>query len=291
MRWDRDVMPGYGAGAVYHIARTVFPPTGSGRGLHSHDFAELFWIERGRGWHLVADRRLALASGDLVFVRPGDAHQFRVADAGGFSLVNLALPVAVLEPIRRRHFAGSGGTGARTAALVWPWRPEGLPLTVRLTPAQIDRLNGWAGQLAGMRQSLLEIEACLLDLFNEVCVARRPGTDQTGATLPAWLQEAVAQLQRPERIAGGAGALADLAGRSAEHISRIVRARTGMTTTQFILGLKLERAARQLRMTDRAILEVALDCGLGNAAYFYRVFKRRYGLTPRHYRLRQQTVF
>jgi AraC family cel operon transcriptional repressor len=142
-----------------------------------------------------------------------------------------------------------------------------------------------------MRQSLLEIEACLLDLFNEVCVARRPGMDQTGATLPAWLQEAVAQLQRPERIAGGAGALADLAGRSAEHISRTVRARTGMTTTQFILGLKLERAARQLRMTDRAILEVALDCGLGNLAYFYRVFKRRYGLTPRHYRLRQQTVF
>jgi AraC family cel operon transcriptional repressor len=65
---------------------------------------------------------------------------------------------------------------------------------------------------------------------------------------------------------------------------------THLSCTKLILARKLGRAARQWRMTDRPILDVAMDCGLGNLAYFYRLFQRRYGLTPRHYRLRQQTV-
>jgi AraC-like DNA-binding protein len=60
--------------------------------------------------------------------------------------------------------------------------------------------------------------------------------------------------------------------------------------TKLIPARKLGHAARQLRMTDGPILDAAMDCGLGNLAYFYRPFERRYGLTPRHSRLRQQTV-
>ena len=43
-------------------------------------------------------------------------------------------------------------------------------------------------------------------------------------------------------------------------------------------------------MTDRKILDIALECGLGNLGYFYRLFAKQYGLTPRQYRLRQQAL-
>ena len=36
--------------------------------------------------------------------------------------------------------------------------------------------------------------------------------------------------------------------------------------------------------TDRPIIEIALDCGFNNVTYFYRLFKRKYDLSPAFYR-------
>ena len=46
-RW-RDLVP---AGAWHHLAVILFTPGRSGR-LHTHDFPEVFWLERGEGWLL-----------------------------------------------------------------------------------------------------------------------------------------------------------------------------------------------------------------------------------------------
>jgi AraC family cel operon transcriptional repressor len=44
-------------------------------------------------------------------------------------------------------------------------------------------------------------------------------------------------------------------------------------------------AARQLEMSDQGIVEIALDCGLGNLSYFYSLFRAHFASTPRAYRL------
>lgn len=52
----------------------------------------------------------------------------------------------------------------------------------------------------------------------------------------------------------------------------------------------MKDAARQLRMTDHDILNIMYDCGLSNPSHFYKLFKARYGETPRKYRLNQQKL-
>jgi AraC family transcriptional activator of tynA and feaB len=63
-------------------------------------------------------------------------------------------------------------------------------------------------------------------------------------------------------------------------------ARFGTTVSRWILYRRLERCRRELAVAGphKNITEVAFGCGFNDAAHFSRVFKNRYGVTPREYR-------
>ena len=86
-------------------------------------------------------------------------------------------------------------------------------------------------------------------------------------------------------MAGGVENFLRLCGRSREHVARTVRQHLGTTPTEHVNRLRMAHARRQLEMGDRDILEVALDCGIGNLSHFYDLFRRDTGTTPRAYRL------
>lgn len=282
LSWRRDVLPLPEARALYHVASGTYRPTTPLR-PHTHDFAELFWIERGTGVHHINGTRVRLGAGDMVFIRPADVHAFEGIAPDGLTLLNIAMPVSLVQEIRARFFDGSKSDPVLPP---WPWREGGQPLSVRLTPACLDRLREWAGRLGSMRQSRLEIEAFLLDLLCQLdrgAAHRRRWENR----FPGWLLEALAQFERPGYIAGGASCLAALAGRSPEHVCRTVRRLVGMSTTELINEIRLDHVQRQLRLTSRSILEIAMDCGFESPSYLHRRFRRRFGMTPRAYRRSQ----
>jgi len=62
------------------------------------------------------------------------------------------------------------------------------------------------------------------------------------------------------------------------------RAFFGETPHQFVIRLRLERAADRLRRTDYSVTDVALAVGFESPAHFSRAFKTRFGCSPRAYR-------
>ena len=59
---------------------------------------------------------------------------------------------------------------------------------------------------------------------------------------------------------------------------------TAQSFTTFLNERRLNEAAAMLRGIDDTVLAVAESCGFGNLSYFNRVFKKKFGLTPREYR-------
>lgn len=241
--------------------------------MHRHDFAEVFWVERGRGWQWLAAGRERIEAGDLVLIRPRDAHGFGASRGETFTIINVAFAAQVLEHLRKRYFG---------AARRWLWDDGARPVRLRIAPEDVARLSGQADRLASAHpQRPLDLEAFLLNLLQVVTRTHLPDDD-----CPVWLREALAEWARhPERLAGGPRALASAAGRSLEHLNRTLFRHFGKTTTEWINDLRMERSAAQLRMSTQSILDVALDCGFGNLGYFYRCFRARYGMTPRAYRM------
>ncbi|MBQ8653391.1 MAG: helix-turn-helix transcriptional regulator [Clostridia bacterium] len=74
-------------------------------------------------------------------------------------------------------------------------------------------------------------------------------------------------------------------GYSAYHFSRRFREYSGMQLRDYLRYRRLALALRELRDTDRGILEIALDYGFSSHEAFTRAFREAYGLTPSDYRL------
>jgi len=72
---------------------------------------------------------------------------------------------------------------------------------------------------------------------------------------------------------------------SAFHFHRIFKQVTEMTVTDYIRERRLESAANALLDTGMNILDICLACGFENPQTFNRLFKRKFGVTPREFRL------
>jgi AraC family transcriptional regulator len=79
--------------------------------------------------------------------------------------------------------------------------------------------------------------------------------------------------------------LARVARLSPFHFHRLYRALTGESLYQFILRLRLEKAAwRLLSEPEEPVTNISLDCGFGSSAAFARAFKAKFGVTASEWR-------
>ena len=69
-----------------------------------------------------------------------------------------------------------------------------------------------------------------------------------------------------------------------DYLNRIVRRKSGMSLVELGRSISLEEAAVLLRDTDDTVAEIMQILGYSNRTYFYRIFRQKYGLTPKEYR-------
>jgi AraC family transcriptional regulator len=68
------------------------------------------------------------------------------------------------------------------------------------------------------------------------------------------------------------------------HFSRAFKRTTGLTPSQYFIHLRLEKARRLLRETNRSIIEIGLDVGYSSPSHFAQIFRREVGISPNEYR-------
>ena len=83
-------------------------------------------------------------------------------------------------------------------------------------------------------------------------------------------------------------ALAAVAAMSKYHFLRTFRRITGVTPYEFLLGVRMRRAALALATTPAPVTTIALDAGFGDLSTFHGRFREVFGTTPAAYRTRVQ---
>ena len=97
------------------------------------------------------------------------------------------------------------------------------------------------------------------------------------ARVAAWMH---ARLESPVSL----NEAAREAGLSSYHFLRGFRQVTGVTPHQYLVRLRLGRAARLLVRTDLPVTQVALDAGFEDLSNFIRTFRRATGKSPWRFR-------
>ena len=68
------------------------------------------------------------------------------------------------------------------------------------------------------------------------------------------------------------------------HLIRIFRERVGKTPSRYIAEKKMEQARRLLETTELSVMQISEKVGISDTAYFARLFKSCYDMTPTYCR-------
>ena len=130
-----------------------------------------------------------------------------------------------------------------------------------------------------------------------VVFLKRPGgqsqfstalTAQTAATGP--IDRIRLHILENPRADLGLAALAEVAGVSPRHLSRLFHADVGMGPAAYVELTRIDIARDLLEGSPSSVKTIAYAAGFGSTATLRRAFLRRIGVTPVEYRLRFQTT-
>lgn len=86
--------------------------------------------------------------------------------------------------------------------------------------------------------------------------------------------------------------MAENLGLSETYLSRLFKKETGIRIQDFIVDVRLEHAANLLKYSDETLSNVAEYVNFPSQSYMGKVFKEKYGVTPKYYRkLNQPSEF
>jgi len=143
--------------------------------------------------------------------------------------------------------------------------PSSCPLTPydqsRSIPQLLDSLRGDALLLVDMlsqRQSVVNAEA--------------------KAQVMAYIRQ---NFQSPDIYAAS---IAETFHLSRNAVYGLVREQTGKSLNEYLEELRINQAVTMLKTTGLTVAEIAAACGYNSTNTFYKVFKKRFGLSPSAFR-------
>jgi len=279
MRPSLEHVPRAGGGLVNAVHTR---PARFATSYHYHPEIEITLILRHCGLHVVGAAAESFEPGDLMVFGPSTPHAYRsepeeqpgnaLACVVQFGRGAVWGRFADLEEAREARAFWMAFEGAAQV--------EGN--AARALGRQVERVvarSGWKRLVA-----LLEL---LEGIGASSSLRALPGAGRwPGATMPkerkiaAICQRLVERCDEPLGLEEAAAA----SGMSVSTFSRRFKKVTRRTFGQFRSEIRLAMAARQLRETDRTVLDIALASGYGNLSNFNRRFKRAYGHSPIEYR-------
>ena len=76
---------------------------------------------------------------------------------------------------------------------------------------------------------------------------------------------------------------------SPSYLSRMFQKHAGINFKDYLLGIRLEHAVRELEETNGQIVDIALGNGFPNSKSFSNAFREKYGILPSEYRRRNNS--
>ncbi|MSU48065.1 MAG: AraC family transcriptional regulator [Opitutus sp.] len=253
---------------------------------HSHTYFELLFVLDGATAYEIADgRRLDLMGGQFFVVPPGVEHRGVQNLRTPSNVCGLAFDPRASEARKNTPFTSSD--------LKWLRRQfEQHSLSVRPLGTELRRLMGTlcrlrdefaarAGAAGAAASFRLTTCAVILQAANQLAHGEPDHTLRLSATVLAHVE---AHYGEPLRAAD----LARAAGCSRSRLFQIFKRSTGMTPTDYIQRLRVNKVSALMLKSTASITDLALAAGFSSSQYFCKVFRKYAGATPGEFRRRHQ---
>lgn len=243
---------------------------------HTHDFYEFFIVMQGEFEEHVNETNLVLEKRHVHVIKPQDSHYLVSTNHHDKNILrNIAIEKEYFEQWLEL-------VGVENQEILYhSFKLEDV--TYLNYKSKTDRLL----QLTGSEQTNhFLFQSILSDILISGLVQRKNNTH-----IPKWLQTVYVEMGQNQNYVKGLEMLILLAGKSQEHLTREFKKYYGITPSEHINDLRLQEATSRLRTSECKIIDIMYDCGFNNVSYFNRMFKAKYGLSPREYRDMNKKIF
>ncbi len=250
---------------------------------HWHDEAELTLITEGCCTYHIHLETYEVQAGDLLFVPPAELHSISISPKGymqsstyvfdmDFLGANSAdvCTFRYLTPIRRHTL-----TLPRVIRREHPAYPELMKLFQEMNRVYEETPAGYEMVLKALLLCSMASLIPYRERENTRPQLEDEHTDKLKLVLEYIGEHYAEELSIPR--------LSRLCFFSEYHFMRFFKKYIGMSCLEYIKNLRLEKAASLLEKGGQSVLDISLSCGFFNLSYFYREFKKKYGMTPKQF--------
>ena len=252
---------------------------------HTHDFAELIIITNGGGLHWINGVTYPVSAGDIFLIQGNTEHYFQERhDLGMYNIMFddfylkghlqslRSLPgfnaFFLFEPTyRRRH-------KFKSRLHVSPDSMLPLKNLLHLMTSEIRNAN--PGYDLVLLAKVLEIFVLLSREYSKIRDPRVRSLYRLG--------EVISRLENGFRETWTIQKISKIAAMAPSTLLPVFKRVTGYSPIDYLLHVRLSKAAEILLKTDRSISDIASECGFPDSNYFSRQFRKHYNCSPREYR-------
>ena len=225
--------------------------------LHSHDCYEVVYFLTGSGKTIIGDKTYPVKEKCFCIVAPGTRHIECIDGYGEIMFVGF-------------EYDGKG-----------PAPEQGVYNEVELESYSL--LNGVFEEYREQKRGYESASEAMLTLF--LTGAMRGGNSISDSERCKDIDHIKEYIREHSEQKISFKELASVSGYSRDYFRHIFRKRFGMSPQEYLICVRLEKAAKLLEKTDYSCTDVAYMCGFSNSAQLSTMFKKRYGVTPAQYKM------
>lgn len=254
---------------------------------HTHNFVEFVYMCEGSTTHIIDGNKLTLKEGDLLFMNQ-HAHQ-EILPAGEHDIaVNFIILPQFFDSVLRN--IGNGPSALRDFVISCLTEKDMggnylyfdvsgvLPIQNLMENLIWIMLSSPRDKRMLSQQTMALLFLNLMDYTDRI---HMPGSSYEQSMMLRLLNYIEGEYKD--------AALSEFAKRNRIDIytlGRMIRKNTGMTFTELLAQKRMRRAAYLLQHTNLAIADISVSVGYENTSYFYRLFRKTYGVSPKSYRMK-----
>lgn len=240
---------------------------------HSHTFFEVVYVLSGEAMHTANGVTEKITAGDILFLRPGDAHTFIYTDPGNFLRTDITFEKYLFEKVES-YFPNGLLKNFLSAKSIFKTCVSNEQ--IRFFENEIKIINDTKN--ADIKDALI-----FSFLASLLTILIKNTEDRQNKKYPLWLNQFISFLNVSDNLKRSKKeifATLDSFNYNYSYISRAFKKNTGITMTEYINNIKFSTAHSLLISSNHSIGQIMDFIGLTNKSYFYREFKKRFKITP-----------
>lgn len=247
--------------ASFELSERMYPP-GFQTPEHSHIQPLFCFVMQGEYTEKYGNKTRECNPSTLLFHPADEQHAEYFHDAGGRSFI-IEMDPGWLERLRERMAVTDRSAHFRGGV---------FELLARKLYREFVRIDD---------VSALIIEGLMLEMLGETT---RFYTTIGGEIPQRWVQQARDLLQERFAEAISLTEVARTVGVHPVHLAQMFNKTYSCTVGEYVRKLRIEFACRELAVSDKPIVDIALAAGFCDQSHFCRTFKRFIGVPPTQYR-------